>query len=221
LKATDAKWSALVEQLAGWDGYSNADSTVLPLVVEMRQAFRTHVLTGALGTERAQLYEWRNEGTFLDQLITERPQAWLPKAFDSYESLLLTCYREAVEKLAQQLGPDSKQWTWGRRAQVMFPHPLEKLGPPGAKFVTRSFPQHTDGSMPTVNAGSRVSLRFVAELSDWDQTRLCLPLGESGDPSSPHREDQIDEWRNVSPSLLPFSEEGIAKATEAVLSITA
>ena len=221
LKATDAEWTDIVEQLAGWDGYSNADSTVLPLVVEMRKAFRSHVLTGALRTERAQLYEWRNESTFLDQLISQRPNEWLPKQFDCYASLLRACYREAVEKLTQQLGPETKQWTWGCVAQVRFPHPLEKLGTTGAKFATHILPQHADGSMPTVNAGSRVSLRFIADLSDWDETRLCLPLGESGNSLSPHRDDQLDDWRNVSPSRLPFSEEGIAKATEAVLSVTA
>jgi penicillin G amidase len=173
------------------------------------------VLTAAIGAERAQLYEWRNEGTFLDQLITERPREWLPKEFDSYESLLLACHREAVEKLTEQLGPDPDQWTWGRVAQVKFPHPLERLGAAGAKFATATFPQHTDGSMPTVNAGARVSLRFIADLSDWDATLLCLPLGESGDASSEHREDQLDEWRNVSPSILPFSEEAVNATTGA------
>jgi penicillin amidase len=74
--------------------------------------------------------------------------------------------------------------------------------------------------MPTVNAGSRVSLRFIADLSDWDQSRLCLPLGESGDPASPHREDQLNEWRNVVPSVLPFSREAIAAATQSMLIMT-
>ena len=74
--------------------------------------------------------------------------------------------------------------------------------------------------MPSVNAGSRVSMRFIADLSDWDSTRLCLPLGESGDPASAHREDQLDEWRNVAPSLVPFSENAIASATRHVLIMT-
>lgn len=68
--------------------------------------------------------------------------------------------------------------------------------------------------MPTVNAGSRVSLRFVADLSDWDETRLCLPLGESGELTSVHRDDQLAEWRNVAPATLPFSDEAIANATQ-------
>jgi len=218
--ATSAEWSDLAECLAEWTGYSCSESTVLPLVTEMRKAFRSHVLTGAMGKDRAQLYEWRNEGTFLDKLIAERPSDWLPDGFTSYETLILACYQEARNTLTQKLGSDPSQWTWGRLAQIRFPHPLEKMGPVGRRFATSTFPQDTGGSMPTVNAGSRVSLRFIADLSDWDATRLCLPLGESGDPTSAHREDQFDEWRNVSPSFVPFSEEAIASATRDVLQMT-
>jgi penicillin amidase len=208
---TSTEWHDLVAMLEGWDGYANPDSTVLPVVTEMRKAFRNHILIAAIGAELAALYEWRNEGTFIDKLITERPLEWLPREFVSYDALLLTCYREAVDALTNELGADREQWTWGRLAQVRLPHPLEKLGPAGARFATRTLPQNTGGSIPTVNAGARVSLRFIADLSDWDATRLCLPLGESGDPASAHREDQLDEWYNVTPSIVPFSEAAISK----------
>jgi len=214
---TSIEWRELVDHLSGWDGYSNAESAVLPLVFEMRKAFRTYILTEAIGSERTQTYEWRNEGTFVDRLIIQRPRSWLPAEFASYESLLLACYRGAVNKLTEKLGPNRERWTWGRLAQVRFPHPLENLGPVAAKFATRTFLQNTGGSMPTVNAGSRVSMRFIVDLSDWDSTRLCLPLGESGVHSSPHREDQLDEWRDVEPRVLPFSETAIANATHSLL----
>ena len=217
LKTTFTEWRDLVAQFKDWDGYANADSTVLPLVTEMRKAFRNRILAGVLGKERAQLYEWRNEATFIDELITNRPPAWLPRGFTSYESLLLACYRDATTALSTRFGVDSKQWTWGKLADVHFSHPLETLGSAGAKFATQRFPQDTGGSLPTVNAGSRVSLRFIADLSDWDASRLCLPLGESGDPASAHREDQLDEWRTVSPKNLPFTEGAIANATRETL----
>jgi penicillin amidase len=214
------EWREMVEKLRGWDGHSSAESTVLPLVFEMRKAFRDRLLSNAVGTERAQLYEWRNEGTLIDRLITERPDSWLPAEFDSYEQLALACYREALARLTDKLGPDRDQWTWGRLAQIRFPHPLERLGPPGAKFATPTMPQHTDGSMPAVNAGSRVSMRFIADLSDWDATQLCLPLGESGKPSSEHHADQFDEWCKVKPRRVPFSDVSIANSTRRALLLT-
>jgi len=74
--------------------------------------------------------------------------------------------------------------------------------------------------MPTVNAGARVSMRFIADLNDWNATRLCLPLGEAGDPASPHREDQLDEWYAVRPLILPFSDAAIESAIREVQPIT-
>jgi penicillin amidase len=219
-KNSSTEWHDLVEKLEGWDGYANQKSTVLPLVTEMRKSFRNQILVAALGIDRAQLYEWRNEGAFIDQLITERPLEWLPEGFVSYDALLLTCYREAVDVLTNRFGRDREQWTWGRMAQVRFSHPLEKLGPLGKRFASRSLPQNADGSMPTVNAGARVSMRFIADLSDWNATRLCLPLGEAGDPASRHREDQLDEWYKVRPSILPFDDAAIESATRDVQPIT-
>jgi penicillin amidase len=220
LVSSSSEWSEMSEKFAGWDGFVNAESNVLPLLVEMRKGFFSKVLANILGGELAQLYEWRNEATFLDKLITERAVSWLPAEFDSYESLLLVCYREAKHRLAERFGPDAQQWTWGRLAPVRFPHPLERIESVGARFAVAGFPQNTGGSMPTVNAGERVSMRFVADLNDWDSTRFCLPLGESGNPASPHHHDQLDEWRNVSPSVLPFSDEAILKATRNTLTMT-
>jgi penicillin amidase len=220
LQSTSTEWRELIDKLRGWDGYSHAESTVMPIVVEMRKAFRDRMLTNAIGVERAQLYEWRNEGALIDKLIADRPGSWLPAHFESYEQLLTACYREATSKLTNKLGAGRDQWTWGRLAQIRFSHPLEKLGPAGGKFVTSVFPQRTDGSMPTVNAGPRVSMRFIADLSDWDSTRLCLPLGESGVPTSAHRADQLDDWRRVTPRFLPFTDAAISSATRHVLLMT-
>ena len=217
LISSSKEWSQISKSFKEWDGFSSAESTVMPLASEMRRVFRQYILTGKLGVDRAPLYEWRNEATFIDRLITERPSHWLPEGFESYEALLLECYREAVNTLAKLLGPKPKHWTWGRLAPVRFPHPLEKLGPGGTAFALSTLPQNTGGSMPTVNAGSRVSMRFIVDLSDWDLTRLCLPLGESGDPSSAHRDDQMDEWYEVTPRLIPFNEPSIASATRSVL----
>lgn len=216
---SDDRWRALADDLAGWDGVSSPESKVMPLVTEMRKAFRRHVLESAIGAERAGLYEWRNEGSLLDRLITERPADWLPEEFTSYESFILACYTEAREALAARLGPEESGWTWGRLASVRFPHPLERLGAAGARFAVAPFPQNTGGSMPTVDAGSRVSMRFVADLNDWSDTRLCVPLGESGDPASVNRDDQLEEWRNLSPRAMPFSQETISQAARSVLTM--
>jgi penicillin amidase len=95
---------------------------------------------------------------------------------------------------------------------VLFPHPLGELPQAGTRFSIDPLPQATEGSSETVNAGMFVSMRFVADLSDWDRSRQGIALGESGDPSSPHWKDQLADWRSVTTRTFPFSREAVARA---------
>ncbi|MGH9822837.1 MAG: penicillin acylase family protein, partial [Blastocatellia bacterium] len=56
------------------------------------------------------------------------------------------------------------------------------------------------------------SMRFVADLRNWDNTRQGIPLGESGDPKSAHWSDQLQDWQNVTPALFPFSLKAMAES---------
>jgi acyl-homoserine lactone acylase PvdQ len=62
-------------------------------------------------------------------------------------------------------------------------------------------------------------MRFIADLSDWDNSRQNIAPGISGDPSSRHWKDQLDEWRMVRPQSFPFTAKAVAEATkpEAIL----
>jgi penicillin amidase len=65
-------------------------------------------------------------------------------------------------------------------------------------------PATSGGSSSPVNAGANVSMRFLADLSNWDNTRLGIALGESGEPTSPHWKDQLESWLKVQPAVFPF-----------------
>jgi penicillin amidase len=218
LAATSHEWRDIVNALSGADARLDASSSVMPLVYTMRIGFRRRILNDALGPDLARAYAWGNSGTFFDSLITTRPREWLPKEFASYEALLLACYKEATETLTKRLGPDRSQWTWGRLFQVRFIHPLMILPLAGAQFVIAPVPQNGSGS--TVNAASFVSMRYIADTSDWDNTRQGITLGQSGEPTSPHWKDQLADWQTVSPRVFPFSKNAVAAATKNVLKLT-
>jgi acyl-homoserine lactone acylase PvdQ len=48
LTASDDKLRATLDAFEKWDGRVNAESTVAPIVAQMRQAFRSKILAGAL-----------------------------------------------------------------------------------------------------------------------------------------------------------------------------
>jgi len=85
----------------------------------------------------------------------------------------------------------------------------------GLQFTIAPFPQN--GSGGSVNVGSSVSMRLIADPSDWDKTQNGIPLGESGTPNSAHWKDQLDDWRNVTPRALPFSKAAVESATKQIV----
>ncbi|MBA3442848.1 MAG: penicillin acylase family protein, partial [Pyrinomonadaceae bacterium] len=173
----DAKWHETLQLIESWDGRMNAESRAALLATEMRAAFGRRIVNHALGADRAKDYAWANMGTFLDRVLTEQPAEWLPGEFRSYQELLRACAVDAREAIAKRLGADEAKHVWGQSAQVRFPHPLASAPLVGRHFVVKPFGQNGSGStFPTVNVGAGVSMRLIADASDWDQTRHGIAL---------------------------------------------
>ena len=215
LKPDEARLRELLDDFDTWDGLMKADSRIAPMVIQMRAAFRSRILTAALGDELIKVYQWSNFDTTIDRLIAEQPKDWLPKEFTSYADLLRACYDDARKVMVKNLGEDESKWTWGDLVKVNFRHPLAPAPLIGLQFTVAPLPQNGSGGLaPTVNVGANVSMRLIADTSNWDQTQHGITLGASGIPSSPHWTDQLADWRAVTPRVFPFSEAAIAKATK-------
>ncbi len=219
LTPADEKLHAAIDSFEKWDGRLNADSHVAPVVAQMRIAFRSRILTSALGDDLVKSYQWNNFDTTLDRIISEQPKDWLPKQFPSYADLVRACYDDAIKVLTRTLGSDETKWSWGEMVKARFPHPLAGAPLIGLQFTIQPFPQNGTGGLAgaTVNVGSSVSMRLIADPSDWDKTQHGITLGESGLPSSPHWKDQLEDWRAVTPRVFPFSEAAVAKAAKETL----
>ena len=207
---SDEQLAKLIAELESWDGMMNADSHTAAIVSQMRGAFRTRVLNAALGADLARIYTWAMSETLIDRIATEQPREWLPKEFSTYTDLFRASYEDARQNLTKSIGADESQWIWGKIAISRFPHPLAVVPLVGAQFAIPAFPQN--GSGGSINVGSSVSMRLIADLSDWDKTQSGIPLGESGIPNNSHWKDQLDDWRNVTPRALPFSKSAVENA---------
>src|SRR5437868_7152779 len=219
LTPADDKLRATLDAFEKWDGRVNAESTVPAIASQMRLAFRSKLIGAALGPDLAKNYQWSNFDTTVDRVIKDQPAAWLPKEFASYADLVRACYEEAISNLTKSLGPDETKWTWGDFAKARFPHPLGSAPLIGAQFTIPPFPQNGTGSLlgATVNVGANVSMRLIADPSDWDKTQQGIALGESGLPKSPYWSDQLADWRTVTPREFPFTAAAVDKATKATL----
>jgi penicillin amidase len=213
---TDEKLRQTIAAFEAWDGHLNAEAPVAPLVSQMRLAFRSKIITGALGLERTRTYAWSNFDTTLDRIITTQPSDWLPSGSKTYADLYLACYEEGRATLTKSLGADEAKWVWGEMVKARFSHPLAVAPLVGLQFTVPPFPQNGTGGLlgASVNVGAAVSMRLIADLSDWDLSQHGISLGQSGIPTSTHWSDQLADWRAVTPRAFPFTEAAVKKATK-------
>ncbi|MET0624397.1 MAG: penicillin acylase family protein [Pyrinomonadaceae bacterium] len=217
LDAKDEKWRETVKLFESWDGQLMPDARAPRLAVEMAGLFRQKILEGAVGAELAKEYRWNS--MLFDRVVQERPAEWLPKAYKTYAELFDATHREARESLAKRYGADETKWVWGV-IQVNFPHPLAGVPVVGEPFKIAPFPQKGGGGLfASPNVGAAVSMRLIADASDWDKTQQGISLGISGDPRSPHWQDQLADWRASTPRVFPFTAAAVARAAQPALSL--
>lgn len=214
-KQPDGNLDRLISDFETWDGMMSADSRVAVIVSQTRSAFRQRILNAALGPDLARTYSWPASDILVDRLVTEQPREWLPKEFATYAELLRASYGDAHQALTKSLGADESKWSWGAQTKSRFQHPLAQAPLIGLQFTIPPFPQN--GSGGTVNVGAGVSMRFIADPSDWDRTLNTIPLGQSGLPNSPHWKDQLEDWRNGTTRAFPFSKAAVERATKEML----
>ena len=213
----DPRTQSFINRLKTWDGRASADSVETSFVEYTRHALMANLLRPYLVGDPSQyeLWEpaseynevWWRDKDFLANVLQDRPSAWLPKQFHSYEELLMESADEAIQSLsAARPDGDPAHANWGKL------HLLEMLHPLGQSGVLRDFlsigPIEQGGTIDTIRAmGYRhgPAMRFVADLSDFDQSLMEIPAGESGQYSSPHYRDQFPEWFAGRGIPAPFS----------------
>ncbi|MGQ0762209.1 MAG: penicillin acylase family protein [Acidobacteriota bacterium] len=218
LRSAGFQPASFISDLESWDGMMSADSSMAVIVAQMRPAFRARILNAVLGPELAKVYGWPESEVLVDRIAGEQPREWLPKEFATYADLFKASYEDARQTLTKNLGADESKWSWGAQTKARFTHPLAAAPLIGAQFTIAPIPQN--GSGGTVNVGSAVSMRLIADVSDWDKSQHGIPLGQSGWPNSPHWKDQLDDWRNVTPRAFPFSKAAIEGATKETVVLT-
>lgn len=202
----DTRTHDLLARLANWDGLAEANSAEDPFVIATREAFLRNVLSPYLG-EDTDRYSWRS-AVFVDWLLRERPANWLPQGFRNYDELLIHSADDAVAQLAAEThNSDPSAWTLGARNALAIYHPLGRAGILRRLFSIGPLPQ--SGDVFTVKAMTHThgpSMRFVADLSDWDHSLLEITAGESGQFLSRNYKDEFSEWYAGRPIAAPFSE---------------
>ncbi|MBW3663252.1 MAG: penicillin acylase family protein [Actinobacteria bacterium] len=158
----------------------------------------------------------------LSRLLRTQPDGW----FDApWSDLIADALRHVVHRLRTE-HPDD--WRWGHVRPLHLRHlvseeagplrPIFDRGPYTVGGDAHTIPQN--GSSPLDPTGPTLaipSLRMVVDVGDWEESRWVLAGGQSGNPLSPHYDDQLEEWLSGRAIAIPWSEEAVARATTATL----
>jgi penicillin amidase len=97
-------------------------------------------------------------------------------------------------------------------------HPLAGLGLSFWNGVR--FPGFGDAYSPHVQAPANAqSFRAVWDVGNWEAGGIVIPLGESGQPGSPHYRDLAPTWLSGTLVPLPFDDAAVARATQSSLEL--
>lgn len=209
-----------LDLLRSWDGDMAADS--VPAAVF--NVWCRHIAKGALeprlGEDLFRHYHaWREvfQCEVLPALLRE-PSGWLD------DDLVRSALTAAVAELRETLGDDPSQWRWGALHRLRLAHPLASIPGLDALFVAADL--ELGGDEQTVMQGGFdgregymaaviPSWRAVYDLADLDRSVGVLPAGVSGNPASPHWNDQTALWAEGAYHPLPFTPAAVEEAAVA------
>jgi penicillin amidase len=203
------------QMLGGWDGRMTADSKAALVANEIRNCLANNIAADNQGVPNFIIRE-----RIIDWAVREKSTRWLPKGVANYTDFINTCEKNSIASLEKRYGTDRTKWTWGNLFVANFMHPLALAKDPFGlwkQFDARY--TNVNGSGQTPNVGAYVSMRHIASPGNWDATRHVIPLGQSGNPQSPHWKDQFEAWRTGSPQIFPFSENAVTKAAKVTITL--
>lgn len=205
--------------MRNWDGRLTVDSAAPTIAVGARRELQRMLLEPYLGAASTgnpdsgwREYHWQNSAVWLENLLTERPQRWLPKNYKSWDDLLAAAVEQAIS--AKYAPRHLASWKWGPTHPVYLQHPLFGRVP----FLNRwtgpgRLPQSGDGTtVKQVGLGFGPSERLTVDFSNLDASTLNIVSGEAGNFLSPYFMDQWQAWYQGTTFPLAFSADSVQKS---------
>lgn len=238
LRPRDARARKGLAILESWDGIVSADSAAaavfelfsVEIVRRIVERLAPRSAAWALGKSHAagahrSVLSVRRSG-WLARLLRERP----PGIFRGpWEDELADALSATVARLERAAGPDPARWKWGSLRRLAWKHPLGANPILGRFFDVGPLPVGGDANTvaqaavdpfdPLGNPLFTASLRAVIHVGLWTESRFALPGGESGNPASPHYDDQLARWQSGEGIAIPWSREEVEREARDALEL--
>jgi penicillin amidase len=238
LDSADLDAQHALELLASWDGRLTEDSVaasvfelwLAEVAQRMAKAKAPASWRFALGAGFGDMVPLTIFHTGSAAQVVERfvaqPIGWFAEGWNAVGADALA---SAVRRLRSDHDYDPAGWAWGRLRSVTLRHPVGNQPILADAFNIGPIPMGGDATTPMQaasgplhpldNPGYLANTRAVIDLGDPEGSHWSLAGGQSGNPMSPHYRDLFELWRRGDGAPIAWSEDAVAAATVATLTL--
>ncbi len=209
---TDPDLAVVERDLASFDGRFDPDSVGATLAQRIRVVATSDLLHAHLAGPELDAY-FADGPAFVTLLraLREVPRGWFPG--DDRDAFLVGAVRHAIVLWG---GIGAIAQPYGQAYPVQAKHPLSSFGYHG--WDGPVVPGQGGTYAPAVQGlvlGQ--SFRAVWDAGNWDAGGIDIPIGESGEPGSPHYRDLAARYAAHALTPLPFSDAAVDRAARGTL----
>jgi penicillin amidase len=222
------------ELLRDWDGRYTIDSAAATIANRSELELKRLLLEPRLGTapkvttdqnNEAQPvatsgaldwkdYHWFMWSVWMEDVLMKQPKRWLPAGFENYDALLAAAVEAAIGR--SEAPRELARWRWGGVSPIEIEHPVLSRLPVIGRWTGPGRHDQSGGTFTVkqVNRTFGPSERFIADLSNFDQSTLNTVTGQGGNFLGPYYMDQWKAWYAGTTFPLPFSQTAVEKTKE-------
>ncbi len=190
-KPADANLRDAVEVLRGWNGQMEKRTAAPMLITLVYQSLKKRIAESA-APGKSSYYGSMMAPAIVEKLLDQGKHGW----FADPDGLLMRSLTEAIQEGRNLQGGNVKKWNYGSYNELTIKHPVGSQIPVLGPYFNVG-PVEMSGSSTTIKQTTQTlgpSMRFVADLADWDRSLNNITIGESGQILSSHYKDQWDAY---------------------------
>lgn len=186
-KPGDPEIQSAVKILREWNGQMEIGQAA-PILTTLAYYRLRSTIGDTASPRKGALYTYEMAPSVVQNILESGAKGWLADK----NAALLQALGQAIEEGRKQWGGSLSQWDYGRFHALTIVHPVDsKLPLVGRFFNFGPVPMSgSSTSVKQVNGALGPSMRFVADLSHWDDSLNNITTGQSGHVLSPHYRDQ-------------------------------
>ena len=184
---SDERLKDAAKVLRSWNGQMEK-SMAAPMIASLVYVRLRRAVANAASPGKGELYDYQIAPAAIETILANNGRGW----FSDLDAVLVECLTGAVDDGRASQGGNVERWRYGIYNELTIKQPVGSRIPLFGGFFNIG-PVMMSGSSTTVKQTTHKlgpSMRFIADLSNWDGSLNNLTLGQSGEILSRHYSDQ-------------------------------